>query len=297
MITLSIDESNKHVLRVSASYLLALAGDISAEITPVFNAAELAEETALTPKPAPPVAASVSAGYAPAMAGGAQYVAPSALPSAASVFGGEAPKPVLASAVAEALPTAPEVTAAPTLTPPPSALPPPVPTPEVAESVPSAPAAPLGYVPAVELDADGLPWDARIHSEARSKVVAGTWKYKRGVDPQLVETVEAELRAVMGTPAPKPPVPPVTETAPSAGDGATAHTMTAPAPTAPDPTLFPRLIQKISAAVSAGQVTQAAVIEVVKECGGVSLPALLSRPDLIPTVSAKLDELIAGGAQ
>lgn len=54
----------------------------------------------------------------------------------------------------------------------------------------------LPVVPAgTELDANGLPWDARIHASTKTKVKAGTWKYKPKLDDQLKAQVEAELRA------------------------------------------------------------------------------------------------------
>lgn len=49
------------------------------------------------------------------------------------------------------------------------------------------------------LDKNGLPWDSRIHSTAKSFNADGTWKYLRGIDREvLVPQVEAELRAMMG---------------------------------------------------------------------------------------------------
>lgn len=48
------------------------------------------------------------------------------------------------------------------------------------------------------LDKNGLPWDSRIHSTAKSFNADGTWKYLRGIDREvLVPQVEAELRAAM----------------------------------------------------------------------------------------------------
>lgn len=54
----------------------------------------------------------------------------------------------------------------------------------------------------VDLDAEGLPWDARIHSSNHKKVQSsGKWQLKRNVDPSLVEQVSAELRAVLSAPS------------------------------------------------------------------------------------------------
>lgn len=287
MIKLEIDENNKHVLRVSASYLLALAGDISATITH-----EVGRED--TPKPALVVAElEVSSPVSPeAWAAlevpGLTFDGSGVPPSAASVFGGDVPKPALYIVGAEASPTAPEDTPAVIFAPPPtfdSVTP--APTPEVAAPASTVPAAPLNPAPGVELDADGLPWDARIHSESRSKVVAGTWKYKRGVDPRLVEEVEAELRAVMGVPVPAAPEVPAPAPTPPA---------TAPAPIPPAGPTFPSLMRKISKAVADGRTTQVAVIETVKACRLPSLPALATRPDLVASVDAAIDALLIGVA-
>ena len=66
----------------------------------------------------------------------------------------------------------------------------------------------------VELDADGLPWDARIHSSSKGKLAkTGTWKLARNLDPALAARVTAELKAAMALPAPaarQVPLPPGT---------------------------------------------------------------------------------------
>ncbi|HMU66655.1 MAG TPA: hypothetical protein PKE57_05905, partial [Cellvibrionaceae bacterium] len=64
------------------------------------------------------------------------------------------------------------------------------------------------------LDGRGYPWDARIHSGSKALLAKAPhgWKPLRGVNPALVEQVEAELRA-QGFGTPKPPaasVPPPT---------------------------------------------------------------------------------------
>lgn len=46
-----------------------------------------------------------------------------------------------------------------------------------------------------DLDVNGLPWDARIHSSSKNKNQDGTWRYTRGGDPVVRAQVEAELRA------------------------------------------------------------------------------------------------------
>ena len=46
-----------------------------------------------------------------------------------------------------------------------------------------------------EIDSAGMPWDARIHASTKTKVNAGTWKYRQKVDKALVAQVEAEHKS------------------------------------------------------------------------------------------------------
>lgn len=43
-----------------------------------------------------------------------------------------------------------------------------------------------------ELDSEGMPWDARIHTTARTKIANGTWKLARNTPAELVASVKAE---------------------------------------------------------------------------------------------------------
>lgn len=67
---------------------------------------------------------------------------------------------------------------------------------KVAEKVEEEVAQSIGQeTDATTLDKNGLPWDSRIHSAAKTFNADGTWKYLRGVDREvLVPQVEAELR-------------------------------------------------------------------------------------------------------
>jgi hypothetical protein len=47
----------------------------------------------------------------------------------------------------------------------------------------------------LELDADGIPWDERIHASSKAKVAGGTWRTKRGVDEAVYFQVKTELKA------------------------------------------------------------------------------------------------------
>ena len=60
---------------------------------------------------------------------------------------------------------------------------------QIAEQLPPAMKATL------EIDVDGVPWDARIHSDAAEpKTQAGRWKKKRGVDAEEYDRITRELQ-------------------------------------------------------------------------------------------------------
>lgn len=160
----------------------------------------------------------------------------------------------------------------------------------------------------VDLDAKGFPWDNRIHAGTKRKNADGSWTAKRGVDPTLVATVEAELRQVMeaapATPlAPAVPAPP--PTAPIAPVVVSAPQVTAPpapavVPAAPAGEVpadaraqFVALVGRASAAIQGQKVTQAEVNQCCADAGVPALPLLANRLDLVAQVAAHIDALIA----
>lgn len=60
-----------------------------------------------------------------------------------------------------------------------------------------------------EFDAEGYPWDERIHSSAKSKTAKGMWKKRKNVDDAVRAAVEAELKGTPASAAPAQPVAPV----------------------------------------------------------------------------------------
>jgi hypothetical protein len=55
-------------------------------------------------------------------------------------------------------------------------------------------------------DVNGLPWDERIHAATKATKADGSWRARRNVSADLVQQVEAELRARnAAAPAPTPP--------------------------------------------------------------------------------------------
>lgn len=55
-------------------------------------------------------------------------------------------------------------------------------------------ASPVSQSAASELDAEGLPWDERIHSSNHKQSANGVWMKRRGVLPTVDAQVRAELR-------------------------------------------------------------------------------------------------------
>lgn len=204
--------------------------------------------------------------------------------------------------------------------------PPPAPTAETATAAPApAPqAAPVASLSSgVELDADGLPWDARIHSgpaDKRPKNADGRWRRARGVDDATVEHVTAELRQVMGAPAPAPtpaaaPTPPAEPIAapapvPASPPPAPVAAAPTPAPAAPAPTpapagmesgpaaanpapsaapaTFADLMKKVTRMQTAGLVTVETTSQIAASLGLTGLRDLMNRPDLVPAFDALL---------
>lgn len=179
------------------------------------------------------------------------------------------------------------------------------------------------------LDKNGLPWDSRIHAASKAINADGTWRQKRGVAPELVATVEAQLRGVMVVPVPDTHGSPELDedatkleamggdAGPTIGDidlGQNRHEgqvvgIAPPPPPSPstvlpppppvttpagDPTIFPELVAYITAQKVAGKLTQAqldAALQIIGVQG--ALPVMAARPDLIPTLVAKL-RVLAG---
>lgn len=146
----------------------------------------------------------------------------------------------------------------------------------------------------VTLDKNGLPHDARIHASTAVLNVDGTWRAKRNVDSALVETVEAELHAVMAAPGPVPTPPVAMEVPP---------VPTPPVPPPPVPTLpvaeaaaaaavspFAAVMKRVVALQGAGRITSAEVTQTCVDIGLGNIRDLAKRPDLIPSFEALLPE-------
>lgn len=165
----------------------------------------------------------------------------------------------------------------------------------VVKPVEETPAAePVEETPAVnyeDLDVDGLPWDHRIHSSSKAKLKDGTWRQRRGVDPDVYEKVVTELRATMaaGTAVDTPAEPttqtdPVAQTAPPP-PAAETETKTAPPPPpaaeTEEPT-FQTLMFKVSKLKVDGVINDEQFKSIYNHFELPTFAAFAQRPDLIP---------------
>lgn len=159
---------------------------------------------------------------------------------------------------------------------------------------PPAPVAPPAEPPSV--DASGLPWDARIHSESKATVADGTWRKRRNVDPELVKQVEAELRGeshVAATPAVTAPsateVSASTPTPPPPAVEPVAAVIPPPPAAAPEP-VATRSLTDLSAAIAQGKLQMPDLIAKAQEHGCADAIALTNNPLALAAVIAFYDE-------
>jgi hypothetical protein len=161
-------------------------------------------------------------------------------------------------------------------------------------AAPVAPAPQASPAGGVELDADGLPWDERIHAGTKRKNADGRWTGKKGInDPDLRPRVIAQLRAQMAaggvTTQSAAPFTNAPSTTPLAALPATngLASLAAPTPPAlpvgkPTPTTFADFMTAATVEVQSGRLTALQFGEACKLYGG---PAgLASDPAAIPTV-------------
>jgi len=127
------------------------------------------------------------------------------------------------------------------------------PAPENEDDDQGAPAA-----DATGVDADGLPWDERIHAPSKGQNKDGTWRKKKKLEDAFVAGVEAELRA--GTTAPAAPSAPAMPAAPTPPPMPQVDQQPAPAapgapamPAAPTPPPMPQVDQQPAPAAPIAQ--------------------------------------------
>ena len=155
----------------------------------------------------------------------------------------------------------------------------------------------LGAAPEGELDADNLPWDARIHTEARTKMKNGTWKLRRSVDKDLVAQVKAELKGTEVAPevsaAPVAPEVSAAPVAPAVSEAPAAPAVSA-APAAPAERIgYAQFINKVIELQKTVSNAQEIIDYVMGNVGVTDLNALAVRPDLIPSAYEQISAYVS----
>jgi hypothetical protein len=155
----------------------------------------------------------------------------------------------------------------------------------------------------VEVDVNGMPWDARIHSAERTKNKDNTWRNKRGTDKSLIAAVEAELKQAMSAPPAGAvldpsaafggvPVPPATVVPPTPSPAVPVAEATPvpPPPVEPSAAMneFARVMRVVVAKQAAGTLTTELTTQIAQQVGVASVRDLVHRPDLIPAFEAML---------
>lgn len=131
-----------------------------------------------------------------------------------------------------------------------------------------------------ELDADGLPWDARIHAGTKSKTQKKQWTRKKGVDDAVFDAVIAELRQQYPAAADTTPTttaPAATVTAPVATPPA-APAISVPAASAPL-TPYAQLTDWLAKNTGAGKALTAEWVNEQFAANSTSLPALAANQE------------------
>lgn len=161
-------------------------------------------------------------------------------------------------------------------------------------------------------DKDGIPWDARIHSETRKTNADGAWRYRRNLDPNVKAVVTLELKAKYGTQAPlasipappapsAPPAPPApVAPQPPAASLPVPNGLPVGVPNAPLPgvvstspaTNFRELMSKVNKAKGAGLLSEQQLTLACRAVNIDSITALASQPDKVPLVDAQINQIL-----
>lgn len=150
-------------------------------------------------------------------------------------------------------------------------------------------------------DSEGVMYDARIHSETKSQNKNGTWRQKRGVDPELVKAVLAEQQGaetvpVVGEVPDAPAVPEVPEIpnvpavpTPTPSVETAASVTVPPAPADSTDAVLPADVIKF---VTGNKIEAAKAMEVYAQFGLKNAAGLFSQPELAPVVLEAMQELV-----
>lgn len=169
---------------------------------------------------------------------------------------------------------------------------------------------PDGNAPAV--DANGIPWDKRIHSGNKKLNADGTWRRMRGIDDATFNRISAELKGAArptdsSPPANAAPVAEPASTTPSQNSepAAPVAAPTTPAmpglpglpspadmvPPAPAPVTYEEVLERYKALAHGGKITQENYAKVYADAGITDPAALQTDESLRRKLMAVFDAL------
>lgn len=134
---------------------------------------------------------------------------------------------------------------------------------------------------AVELDSEGMPWDARIHTVARTKVANGTWKLARNTPAELVASVKAEYLGNVTSPTTnnvttaEQPVAPITDAPP-------------PPPPSPPGTVSGDPVRQFMADIAKSGTMPSVINTALQKHGVQTLQLIRDNADKIPAIRLEL---------
>lgn len=133
-------------------------------------------------------------------------------------------------------------------------------------------------------DSHGLPWDERIHASSKALNADGTWRKRRGVTGDVVNAVEAELRAgsTMGASIPKSQPVPDGDSIPASLDRR-ASTPDAVS-VQPGSVKYTDFVPMVMAALGAGKLDNAYIQDVLNSVGVPAINLLANQPDKLSEV-------------
>lgn len=158
---------------------------------------------------------------------------------------------------------------------------------------PETPAATTAPAPVSEnttdVDSTGRPWDARIDSSNRKKSANGKWQKRRGVTPELIAQVTAELMSGVGATA-QPEAAPAQPVMAAAPPPPQQPAPVAPAAPSVDPTAIttlPLLVQYLE--MKGLQLTD--ITETASACGceNIAFLGTANYAHVIPAIVAQLE--------
>lgn len=132
----------------------------------------------------------------------------------------------------------------------------------------------------VELDNNGVPWDARINTSSKGMTAKGIWKRKPRLEDDFYNGILAELKGAQAA----PPVETETPAPPAATIAGKSETSVPTPPAESTITTFAELSESIMTKGVSNDIVTAAVNQV----GLQSYLLLGGRPDLVPEVAKLL---------